>query len=339
MDFNLFSKSGAVTLNIPLLNDLLDTTQTDATFYSDERVNKMSYIPNYSGGGASNIPVSTTSSYAPPPPVTTQQVTNVQSGQNMSMLKRKMTLDLSNAKRPRVFSINTPGVIDVLSSPDVQKLNIPTPELDRLIMNTNPNVLQTPTSVFFPKNVTEEQELYAKGFEQALKQMHDQDSAQSSVVGEESSNASSYKDSKGSGFLDFTNVVVKEEPQTVPDSYSDDDDDSSDDRSDGGSSLGVGSGSGSKISPIDMESQEKIKLERKRQRNRLAASKCRRKKLERISKLEDKVKQLKNENSELGNVLVKLRESVQQLKSQVYEHVQAGCPIVLNGGNGGGSFT
>lgn len=335
MDFNFSSNSGAVTLNIPLLNDLLDIRQTDATFYSDDRVKKMSYIPNYSGGGASNIPVSTTSSYAPPPPVTSQQAM-AQSGQNMSMLKRKMTLDLSNAKRPRVFSLNTPGVIDVLSSPDVQKLNIPTPELDRLIMNTNPNVLQTPTSVFFPKNVTEEQELYAKGFEQALKQMHDQDSAQSSVVGEESSNASSYKDGKGSGFLDFSNVVVKEEPQTVPDSYSDDDDDDSS-LSDGDSSLGIGSGS--MINPIDMESQEKIKLERKRQRNRLAASKCRRKKLERISKLEDKVKQLKNENSELGNVLVKLRESVQQLKSQVYEHVQAGCPIVLNGGNGGGSFT
>lgn len=61
--------------------------------------------------------------------------------------------------------------------------------------------------------------------------------------------------------------------------------------------------------------QEKIKLERKRQRNRLAASKCRRKKLERIAKLEDKVKQLKNENNELGNVLVKLRESVQVLKT------------------------
>lgn len=77
--------------------------------------------------------------------------------------------------------------------------------------------------------------------------------------------------------------------------------------------------------------QEKIKLERKRQRNRLAASKCRKKKLERIAKLEDKVKQLKNENNELGNVLVKLRESVQSLKSQVYDHVQAGCPIVVSG--------
>lgn len=33
------------------------------------------------------------------------------------------------------------------------------------------------------------------------------------------------------------------------------------------------------MSPIDMESQERIKLERKRQRNRVAASKCRKRKL------------------------------------------------------------
>lgn len=36
------------------------------------------------------------------------------------------------------------------------------------------------------------------------------------------------------------------------------------------------------MSPIDMESQERIKLERKRQRNRVAASKCRKRKLGRI---------------------------------------------------------
>lgn len=33
------------------------------------------------------------------------------------------------------------------------------------------------------------------------------------------------------------------------------------------------------MSPIDMENQERIKLERKRQRNRVAASKCRKRKL------------------------------------------------------------
>lgn len=81
------------------------------------------------------------------------------------------------------------------------------------------------------------------------------------------------------------------------------------------------------MSPIDMESQEKIKLERKRQRNRVAASKCRKRKLERISKLEDKVKNLKGENVELGSVVKALKEHVCQLKQQVIDHINSGCNI------------
>lgn len=38
------------------------------------------------------------------------------------------------------------------------------------------------------------------------------------------------------------------------------------------------------MNPIDMESQERIKLERKRQRNRVAASKCRKRKLGKLMK-------------------------------------------------------
>uniref|UniRef100_A0A3Q3IXN1 Transcription factor Jun n=1 Tax=Monopterus albus TaxID=43700 RepID=A0A3Q3IXN1_MONAL len=60
------------------------------------------------------------------------------------------------------------------------------------------------------------------------------------------------------------------------------------------------------LSPIDMETQERIKAERKRLRNRVAASKCRKRKLERISRLEERVKNLKSQNTELvssANVL------------------------------------
>lgn len=76
-----------------------------------------------------------------------------------------------------------------------------------------------------------------------------------------------------------------------------------------------------------METQEKIKLERKRQRNRVAASKCRKRKLERISKLEDKVKDLKGENLELGSVVKQLKEHVFTLKQQVIDHIRTGCNI------------
>lgn len=98
-------------------------------------------------------------------------------------------------------------------------------------------------------------------------------------------------------------VAIKDEPQTVP--------------------------SSPPMSPIDMEDQERIKLERKRQRNRVAASKCRKRKLERISKLEDKVKCLKGENVDLGGVVKALKEHVCQLKQQVIDHINSGCNIPL----------
>lgn len=104
------------------------------------------------------------------------------------------------------------------------------------------------------------------------------------------------------------------------------------------------------LNPIDMESQERIKLERKRQRNRVAASKCRKRKLgmwihclrqpswsdfnfpsitERISKLEDRVKLLKVENNELGSVLLNLKQHVCELKQQVINHHNSGCKITI----------
>ena len=81
------------------------------------------------------------------------------------------------------------------------------------------------------------------------------------------------------------------------------------------------------FAPIDMDSQEMIKLERKRSRNRVAATKCRKKKLEKISKLEDRVKDLKGENSELASILKQLKENVCNLKQEIMAHVNQGCKI------------
>ncbi len=90
-----------------------------------------------------------------------------------------------------------------------------------------------------------------------------------------------------------------------------------------------GHGATPPLSPINMESQERIKAERKRLRNRVAASKCRRRKLERISRLEDKVNDLKTQNTELSTTATKLREQVCQLKQSVMEHVKNGCQVML----------
>merc|ERR1711952_487377 len=93
---------------------------------------------------------------------------------------------------------------------------------------------------------------------------------------------------------------------------------------------GRGGGGSRKITPINMESQEKIKLERKRLRNRLAASKCRKRKLERISQLDERVAQLKTENSDLAAVVKKMKSSVAVLKQEVMEHVNSGCEIRMS---------
>lgn len=83
------------------------------------------------------------------------------------------------------------------------------------------------------------------------------------------------------------------------------------------------------LSPIDLETQERIKAERKKLRNRIAASKCRKRKLERISRLEEKVKVLKSQNSDLASTAAMLREQVAQLKQKVMSHVTNGCQITV----------
>merc|ERR1711997_1420375 len=116
-------------------------------------------------------------------------------------------------------------------------------------------------------------------------------SEQSSTNSRPSSSASGSYDDSASEYLPTT-VAVKQEPGI----------DSSTSASPGSNARSGGRGRGRKnssnakgvgISPIDMESQEIIKLERKRLRNRLAASKCRKRKLERISNLDEKVSDLK----------------------------------------------
>jgi transcription factor AP-1 len=49
--------------------------------------------------------------------------------------------------------------------------------------------------------------------------------------------------------------------------------------------------------------------------------------LERISQLDDRVAQLKNENTDLAAVVKKMKASVALLKQEVIEHVNSGCEI------------
>ncbi|CAI9583498.1 unnamed protein product [Staurois parvus] len=205
----------------------------------------------------------------------------------------------------------------------------------------------TPTQFLCPKNVTDEQEGFAEGFVRALAELHSQNilpgvtsapqppastglAPVSSIAGNTGYNGTLHSEPPVYANLNSFNPTtitsapahlaspplpvqhprlqaLKEEPQTVPEMP----------------------GETPPLSPIDMESQERIKAERKRMRNRIAASKCRKRKLERIARLEDKVKNLKSQNSELASTANMLREQVAQLKQKVMNHVNSGCQLML----------
>ncbi|DAA31168.1 transcription factor Jun [Bos taurus] len=267
---------------------------------------------------------------------------------NPKILKQSMTLNLADpvgSLKPHLRAKNS----DLLTSPDVGLLKLASPELERLIIqSSNGHITTTPTPTQFlcPKNVTDEQEGFAEGFVRALAELHSQNTLPSvtSAAQPVYANLSNFNPgslSSGGGAPSYGAAglafpaqpqqqqqqppqpphhlpqqipvqhprlqALKEEPQTVPEMP----------------------GETPPLSPIDMESQERIKAERKRMRNRIAASKCRKRKLERIARLEEKVKTLKAQNSELASTANMLREQVAQLKQKVMNHVNSGCQLML----------
>lgn len=281
--------------------------------------------------------------------------------QNMSVGFTEPYRNLKSLRSESDFYTAAPG--------DVGSLKLASPELERLIIQNGNGVITSPTpgQYLYTRSITEEQEGFADGFVKALDELHKMNqmpppnvsigglsscSAASSVFG-----ASLQPETPVYTTLNSCNpntnltpannyptatisylphhhqqyhhhhqasthphhfqhslhpqrvVTLKEEPQIVPDLQS----------SDGSPPM----------SPIDMEDQERIKAERKRLRNRLAATKCRRRKLERISRLEDKVKILKSDNAGLSSTASLLREQVAQLKQKVMTHVSSGCQLML----------
>ena len=261
--------------------------------------------------------------------------------------RQNLTLDLNSAS-PKKNKVQ-----NLLTSPDVQMLKLTSPELEKFL-SQNPTVATPTPSGFFPKTVTEEQIDYVKGFEDALEKIHHQErfgpgtdtrtvTAANTLVTLSSGQADqlatqlplslpntipnnplSRPNSGASGSYDSDtyqlpegSIKIKDEPE---DGSLDGDEDEESLMSPGGSG----------VSPIDMETQEKIKLERKRLRNRQAAAKCRKRKLERISQLDERVAQLKTENTDLAAVVKKMKSSVASLKQEVMDHVNSGCEIRMS---------
>lgn len=283
---------------------------------------------------------------------------------NPKTLKQNMTLNLNDPKnfKPQLSS----KALDILTSPDVGLLKLASPELERLIIQSCTGLTTpTPTQFICPKNITDEQEGFAEGFVKALAELHYQQipapaahpdaqpsgnstgtsgpvadngpvafsctarteppeytnlgtfaGAVGSIASNEKHSSSTYPlippphnhvDQQLSATPHPRLHALKEEPQTVPEM----------------------SGETPPLSPIDMENQERIKAERKRMRNRVAASKCRKRKLERISRLEERVKNLKTQNTELVSSANVLRDELALLKQKVMDHVNSGCQLIL----------
>ena len=70
-----------------------------------------------------------------------------------------------------------------------------------------------------------------------------------------------------------------------------------------------------------------FQVERKRARNRVAASKCRMRKLEKIAVLDQQANQLRTENENLAKLADKLRSQVYGLKQELRWHLNNGCRI------------
>ncbi|NXY00086.1 JUND factor, partial [Centropus bengalensis] len=233
----------------------------------------------------------------------------------------------------------------LLGSAELGLLKLASPELERLIIQSNGLVTTTPTSgqFLYPKAAASEEQEFAEGFVKALEDLHKQNQlgAAGGGGGGGSSSSSNAGELPAAGLAPeppvYANLStypavsyaadpgpfaappprlppppppppLKDEPQIVPEVPS--------------------FGESPPLSPIDMDTQERIKAERKRLRNRIAASKCRKRKLERISRLEEKVKSLKSQNTELASTASLLREQVAQLKQKVLSHVNSGCQLL-----------
>jgi len=313
-------------------------------------------------------------------------------GDVMKRKKDSFTLDFSTgSKKARGLDLRE----GLLSSPDVGLLKLATPELERFIIHHTQSgtLVQTPTQILFPKSVTEEQEAYARGFVDALVELH---MKQSPLAGP---GGIVCVDTQGSSYVTLTPVAMPQStihasvealnaikrpqilnspvfprsgnvglstafrlppnfqsfslPNSVqsisphpatsvkssipftPDRHpqpvathsklSTKPTTSKDVHPNVSSSLGVTPS----FSPIDMSNQERIKLDRKREKNRNAAQKCRSKKMERISRLEERVAELKAQNAVLAGTATGQRDQVNQLRQQIVDHVNSGCQIMI----------
>ncbi|CAF0888470.1 unnamed protein product [Adineta ricciae] len=78
------------------------------------------------------------------------------------------------------------------------------------------------------------------------------------------------------------------------------------------------------------DTNDVIKKERKRERNRQAAQKCRTRKLTRIAELQKRVNELQGKNKDLVGIADTLKADITKLERQLQDHHTQGCTL-MNG--------
>ncbi|RNA26061.1 transcription factor AP-1 [Brachionus plicatilis] len=91
------------------------------------------------------------------------------------------------------------------------------------------------------------------------------------------------------------------------------------------------SSTGDMFSPVNYENQDDMKLEKKRERNREAARKCRFRKLQKIAELEQKVKSLTDLNNEQKIKNKALVDEINEIKQKLQNHQKThNCDLKLD---------
>lgn len=78
------------------------------------------------------------------------------------------------------------------------------------------------------------------------------------------------------------------------------------------------------------EHDDVVRKEKKRERNRQAAQKCRTRKLTRIAELQKRVTELQGKNKDLSNIADCLKTDITRLEKQLHDHHSQGCTL-MNG--------
>lgn len=271
--------------------------------------------------------------------------------------RHHMTLDLAGASSPRkcFYPVATSSHVDVGSkgaSPDLEAFLLYASAGDGLDGPDNATSTSTPTQILFPKAVTAEQEAYARGFVDALEELHRRQGVPTAAGGaplqsdtawaQSSSSPCYWTASDNASHVQRTGSAVVGQSSSV---------------SSPGSSVGVPSevrvsascevdrrgravDDGVQLVPRlscltppsspDVDAVELARIDRKRERNRLAAQKCRSRKLEQIVVLESRCGVLRAQNDALSLTAGQLADEVARLRQTLAEHSSSSQCVLSN---------